>query len=297
MRYLILIAWIFSSLFAQTETFEFGGIQRSYLLHVPSSYQGKAVPLVIFLHGAGGNSEGAARHNGWLEKADQEGFIAVFPQGAPLDPKREGHFFTNPNIWNDGLHRSTIPVDDIAYLRKVIGDVTQSYKIDPKKIYLTGFSNGASMTFRAGIEMSDLLAAIAPVSGHLWLKDPKPRKKLSMMLITGDADPLNPLNGGLAENPWTWSTVNKPPMIDSVLTWLKVLNLDPSKKRVVERNGVTYTTYGPNDQGKEVIFIVIKGQGHIWPCGVNWMPERYVGKPQDTLNATETIWNFFTQVK
>lgn len=229
MRYLILIAWIFSSLFAQTETFEFGGIQRSYLLHVPSSYQGKAVPLVIFLHGAGGNSEGAARHNGWLEKADQEGFIAVFPQGAPLDPKREGHFFTNPNIWNDGLHRSTIPVDDIAYLRKVIGDVTQSYKIDPKKIYLTGFSNGASMTFRAGIEMSDLLAAIAPVSGHLWLKDPKPRKKLSMMLITGDADPLNPLNGGLAENPWTWSTVNKPPMIDSVLTWLKVLNLDPSK--------------------------------------------------------------------
>ncbi len=272
---------------------ELQGMSRKYLIHVPHSYKGEEIPLVLFLHGAGGNSEGAAKKYGWTRKADEESFIVVFPEATPLDLTKPSHFRTNPNVWNSGLPHVKKSVDDIAYLRKVIEDVSKRYKVDPRRVYMTGFSSGASMTFRAGIELSDILTAIAPVSGHLMVEHPKPKRTMSMMLIVGDADPLNPIDGGPAKNPWTPHLVNKPPMIASVLDWLKLLNIAPTQKTVEKKGGVTFTRYGPNGKGQEVEYIVVAGQGHEWPGGERALPEKLTGKEMNTLNATDTIWQFF----
>lgn len=298
-----IILWSLCMLFAtfsieaagdETHSLTVNGQKRSYRIHVPSA--STPMPLVLMLHGAGGTAERAARHCGWIAKSDQESFIVVFPEALPANPSKPSHFGTNPNLWDDGAHR-THPTDDIAFLRSLIQDVMQHHNVDPKRIYCTGFSNGASMSFYAGIELSDLLAAIAPVSGHLWIKSPQPKRQISLMLIAGSQDPLNPLLGGKAFNPWLKRNTVKPPMIESVNIWLKLLGISESQKTIQKSSDTLITRYGPNPKGLEVIYIIIEGQGHEWPGSPRVHPEFLTGKNQTTFNATDAIWNFFKTQK
>lgn len=275
------------------------GLKRSYLIHVPNGIGSTPAPLVLMLHGAGGSAEGAAKNYGWLSKADQEGFIVVFPEALPLDPSQPAQFKTNPTLWNDGSKRGRIdPHDDIAYLREVVQDVARHHAIDRQRIFCTGHSNGASMCFLAGIEMSDVFAAIAPVAGHLWNQDPHPKKTLSLLFIVGGADPLNPIDGGLGRSLWSHKANNpKPPMIDSVNPWLKLIGVNESQKRVEKKDDLLITRYGPNPVGQEVVYIIVEGQGHEWPGGQSGLPEAIMGKNKTSFSATNAIWDFFKQNK
>src|SRR5258706_11090953 len=63
------------------------GTERTYLIHLPSGYNDQEkVPLVIALHGGGGNPEQFARDTGFNQKADEAGFIVVYPRGTGLLP-------------------------------------------------------------------------------------------------------------------------------------------------------------------------------------------------------------------
>lgn len=275
---------------------EVDGIKRKYLLHVPAlGSNTDRVPLVLVLHGAGGTADGAAKHYGWKEKSDEESFIVVFPEALPLDTTQPSNFKRNPNVWNDGSTRKkNTHIDDSAFLRQVIEEVSQRYKVDPKGIYMTGFSNGASMTFKAGIDLSNLLAAIAPVSGHLWLKNPRPKRVISLMLITGDSDPMNPLKGGRATNPWSPLGHHSQPMEDSVKIWAQLLKENDKNAVVVDLNGVKIKRYGPNSSGQEALFIVVPGQGHEWPGSDRLLPLKTSGPNVKIYNATNAIWDFFS---
>jgi polyhydroxybutyrate depolymerase len=294
----LLLLLLSGSLFATegsidtTYGFQLDGFERKVVVHVPPKEKGPA-PLVVVLHGAGGTAYGASQKFGWLQKANKEGFIVAFGEALPLNTDASARFLTNPNVWSDGFHRPQGKVDDIGYLKRAINEVTTRHEVDPKKIYMTGFSNGASMTFRAGVELSELLAAIAPVSGHLWLEDPVPKRALSMLLITGDNDPINPLEGGETINPWMLKKEYKPPMNRSVEAWLKLVDIPAVDKQVEEKPDATYTRYGPNQRGLEVVYIVVKGQGHEWPGGIRALPELVTGPTVSDFNATDVIWNFF----
>lgn len=268
------------------------GLSRKYLVHLPSNLSPK-YPVVLFLHGAGGTAEGALNHYGWVEKSDQESFIAVFPEATPIDLSNPPNFRTNPNVWNDGSGSGKERTDDISFLKKVINDVLKEYWGDPNRVYITGFSNGASMTFRAGIELSDSVKAIAPVSGHLWQKYPKPKKLMSLLLITGDADPLNPLEGGAAKNIWNVGKEKRPSMKESIKIWLGLLGIGEGEKKVKQENGITKVFYGPNKTGLEVIYMIIRGQGHEWPGKPRVLPEFLTGNNVLNFSATDTIWDFF----
>lgn len=274
-----------------------GGVTRNYMLHVPpkSNNEGAPLPAVMVLHGAGSSAMGSSRHYGWREKADKEGFVAIFPEATPLH-QGDASFRWNPKVWNDGSGRGFTekhPIDDIAYLRAVLDDVIAKVKLDVKKIYCTGFSNGASMCFRAGVELSDRFAAIAPVSGHLWLTSPKPERPISMMLIAGTADPINPIDGGPAKNPWQHTAEMKPAMIDSVKAWVKLIGA-PEEPAMVEEHGIVKTFhYGPGKGDCVAIFIVITGQGHEWPGTPRVLAEKLSGKSVTSINATDVIWSFF----
>lgn len=276
---------------------QFGGRVRTYLVHLPRNFDpARPSPVVVMLHGGGGKGEGAMKETGWDRKADAEGFIAIFPDGTPVNPARAARFSTNPQLWNDGSGRGPAVVresDDVGFIRALLDDAISRYHADPRRLYATGFSNGASMTFRMAAELADRIAAAAPVSGHLYLKEPKPARAVPLMLVTGTADPLNPLHGGTVKIPWGFRRENKAPMQDSVTAWARAIGC---RERPVSREyapGVLRWTYAPCKDHAEVLFYTVDGLGHVWPGGLPMLPEWLVGKPSDTLNANDLIWEFF----
>jgi polyhydroxybutyrate depolymerase len=272
-----------------------GKMTRTFVVHVPPGFDGKSkVPVVIMLHGAGGSGEGAITETGWDAKSDREGFIAVFPDGSPPHPMLPARFYLNPRLWNDGSGRGAIGVehvDDLGFISAMIDFLEARYAADPARIYCTGFSNGASMTFSVGLNLSNRIAAIAPVSGHLWYHDKQLAYPVPLLFIIGTDDPLNPIGGGSVKLPWE-KIENVPPIEDSLKEWERMLGCGP-EVQTARSNGVLEVTYDRCARGGEVEYYRVSGLGHIWPGGKNRLPEKWVGEPSDSLNATDVIWEFF----
>ena len=279
-----------------------GGLDRHYLAHVPNGAgEGKAVPVVMMFHGAGGSGRGAMRETGWAQKADKEGFIAVFPDAMPPDPTQPAKFGTNNQIWNDGSGRGVSGeknIPDVAFINAMLDDIAARFSVDSRRIYATGFSNGASMTFRVGVELSTRIAAVAPVSGSLWIDRPKLDKPVSLYYITGDSDPLNPLDGGTPKFA-TGREIeadmsrSKVPVSAMISTWARALGCRTEPQQEAAGKGLTTLIYSGGPQGSEVRFTTVIGQGHIWPGGLSYLPKALIGNATDSLKATDAIWEFF----
>ncbi len=140
------------------------------------------------------------------------------------------------------------------------------------------------------------IAAIAPVAGALWLEPLRLECPVSMIYITGTADPLNPIEGGVPRLATGHSdkirAKPKPPVRDTILKWRKAL--DPNTPRSTSQaNGVRTEIYGPGRGGAEVVYVTVEGLGHTWAGGRSLLPEFMVGKRSDKIKATDMIWEFF----
>lgn len=283
-----------------------GGIERTFTVHVPqppkdakrATAAKKGLPLLLMLHGAGGSGDQAAQQTGWAAKADREDFVAVFPDALPADPKRPPGFLTNPRFWSDGSGRGQAArgaVDDIGFLTAVLDTVEKRCNVDPRRVYLTGFSSGASMTFAAvASSLSKRVTAAAPVSGHFWVTGKKPERAVPLLFLIGTRDPLNPMEGGTARTPWGRPEV-KPKVADTVAAWAKATGCPLEPAPLKDENGVKAVAYGPGDNGAEFVFTTIEGLGHRWPGGKERLPERLVGPGTNKLNATDAIWTFLAR--
>ncbi len=277
------------------------GLERTYIVHVPATYRPQAPsPVVIMLHGGGGTGIAAKRETGWAEKADKEGFLAVFPDAVARDPAKRSSFAGNPQLWNDGsgrFHPAQNAVDDVRFLDAMLDDLLARFNVDNKRIYVTGFSNGASMTFRLGTELSERIAAIAPVAGALWEKPQPLKRPVPMIYITGTDDTLNPIEGGvprLATGRQMGGGKAKPPVRDSILRWTSMIGCPAEPRDLSESNGVLIEKYGLGGEGAEVVLVKVEGLGHQWAGGKSLLPEFMVGAGSDKINATSVIWEFFT---
>ena len=276
----------------------FDGLARRYIVHVPPGYDGKTpVPVVIMFHGGGGKARGAMSETGWSAKADKENFLAVYPEGVPHEPGRYASFVLNPQTWNDGSGRENLPaarmrIDDVGFVNAMLDDLSARLRVDPRRIYATGFSNGASMAFRAGRELATRLAAVAPVAGSDWLAQPAPARPVPLLYITGTQDPLNPIDGGpihIGRKP----AGTKPPVREFIQKWVQMLGCAPEPHVIYDRDGVRGTAYSACHENAEVVFYTVAGMGHFWPGGKSHLPERVIGKSSDAINATDVIWEFF----
>jgi polyhydroxybutyrate depolymerase len=243
-----------------------GGILRHYLVHVPPG--SGQFPLVMMLHGAGGSAGFAADETGWSRLADTAGFAVVYPEGMPVRPDRKPKFLTNPQAWTDGSGRGRH--DDVGFLVAVLDDLREL--VDPKRIYVTGFSNGAGMTFRLAAEHAERIAAIAPVAGHCPMVDAKPVRPIPTFYLIGDADPLAPLTGGTVRTPWG-KAAGQPPISQTFERWASAIDQPP---------------------GSEMFPVkVIPGLGHHWPGGKGLLGEELGGPVFSSVDATAEIWEFF----
>lgn len=287
---------------SRTHSISVNGMNRTYEVHVPAAARPQTpVPVVIMLHGGGGSSRAAQHETGWTEEADKQGFLAVFPDALARDPARKSRFAGNPQLWNDGSERfypALSRVNDVQFLEAVLDDLIAKHPVDQNRIYVTGFSNGASMTFRFGSALSERIAAIAPVAGVMWGEPSGLKRPVPMMYITGNADTLNPIEGGvsrLGTGRLMGGGKEKPPVRDTIRSWARLISCPEAPREVTESNGVLTERYGPCPEGGEIVYVEIEGLGHQWAGGKSLLPESWVGKGTDKFNATDEIWAFFTK--
>lgn len=264
------------------------GAARTYLVHLPVHYkQGEMCSLVFVLHGGTGNAEGAKRMSQMDPKADREGFIVVYPNGT-------GKFQDRLLHWNDGSQRSGdggTSADDIVFFRQLIKQLEKDYSIDPRRIYATGLSNGAIMVYRLGCELSDKLAAIAPVSGALNYNKSLPANPLSVIIFHGTADEYVPYNGGTGKASGGRKR-NDQSVAYAVGFWVKHNGCNPIAARE-EFGNIIKEQYSGGKANTEVVLYTVKGEGHSWPGGIKGIRYGNVDEPTQEISATNLMWEFF----
>lgn len=275
-----------------------GGYERSALLHIPDCEPPAAGwALVIVFHGGGGTAAGINWEASWSAKADQECFLALFPDGLARDPSRKSRFIGNPQTWNDGSERFNQDVNDVGFISSLIKLMENNLAVNSNGIFVTGFSNGASMAYRTAAELSSQIEAAAPVSGALWLDELDLQSPVSLLYISGTDDPLNPISGGqprtlLGRNEIGGST-EKPPLDKQIEIWRQALHCREQVLESKPQPEIQIFEYQHCQNAAEVKVILLEGHGHHWPGGKSLLPEFLVGPKRETLNATAEIWKFF----
>lgn len=189
---------------SETRTVDHDGLDRTYVLSVPESYDGDvATPVIVNMHGLSSTAEQQNLLSNMPGAGGERGYIVVAPQGEPATiPFPSGAFTTN--FWNvaDVVDSSGVDaqlegaVDDIGFLGSVMDDLEQELCIDTDREYATGLSNGAAMAVALACVDSERWAAIAPVAGANFVTECDPSTPVSMVNIHGTADMLAPYEGG-----------------------------------------------------------------------------------------------------
>ena len=269
-------------------------MERHYTVYSPAADHVQHLPVVLMLHGGGGTSKTAMEETGWMQKAEAAGFLLVFPEGARQHTDKPPGFRTNPQTWNDGSGRfysGKQNIDDVAFIDNVIEEVALSHDVDAGRVFVTGFSNGASMAYRLALELSERIAAIAPVaSSGLRMPAKKRKSPVPVVAIQGMGDPRNPLEGGtvrLADG----QEDTRSPVTETIERWAAMNGCDPTPT-VSDVDGVKRVSYGGRNEA-EVVLYLVSGMGHTWPGGKTLLPKSLVGDTTSRLNANDVIWAFF----
>src|ERR1043165_7375006 len=175
-----------------TRSLEVDKRNRTYIVHIPKSYDGsKPFPVVLAFHGGGSNAEQMVKFCGLNETAVKNGFIVVYPNGTGRLEK----ILT----WNGGNccgYAMQQKVDDVAFTKAMLDDLGKVVKVDPKRVYATGMSNGAIVSYLLASELSDRIAAIAPVGGPMGTETCNPKRPVPVIHFHGTDDEFAPFKGG-----------------------------------------------------------------------------------------------------
>jgi len=276
-------------------------LKRTYIIHYPqkNARAGK-LPLIIALHGRGGEGESMVHltRGGLNRISDREGVIIVYPDGIDKG-------------WNDGRIDEEANdralkenIDDVGFINALIDRMIGKYNADPHRVYVTGMSNGAIMSYRLACELSGKIAAIAPVAGNIPVMVSEvchPAKPVSVMAINNVNDPLVPYDGGEIMGHLHRTKLGKVLSVDeSVGLWVKADHCKPDPFIEQEpdtdpddRTTVLKKTYNGGSGGTEVVLFRVDGGGHTWPGGLQYLPAWLIGRTSRDIDANEEIWKFF----
>lgn len=260
------------------------GQTRRMLLHLPASAPGPGpIPIVLGFHGGFGNAESFRSLTGLNATADARGFGVAY-----LD--------AGDGVWGDYRPGPGQPDTDLAYVRAAMDYLVTNHNADPRRFYATGISNGAAFSFVLGSELSDRIAAIAPVAHNLtqaFVEQATPSGPMHVLQIVGNADPLMPFNGGVQGN--------GDPVLSSAATmqyWQALNGNGPSTSVLLPNVAADGTmafreTFAASSNGFELERIVVLNGGHTWPGGTQYLPVSTIGLTSRDFSANDVIWDFF----
>ncbi|MBF6329876.1 polyhydroxybutyrate depolymerase [Nocardia transvalensis] len=242
-------------------TLDWGGKQRSYVVHLPPGHDGTAaLPLVVAMHYYPGDAAGVAETSGWNDKADRENFVVVYP---------EGHGSAFNALICCGSE------DDVGFIRTVVDQVADEWKIDRKRVYASGISNGGDMSFKLAVELPGTFAAIAPVSGGFIgpaAADPayRPSKPVSVITFLGGKDRYySQFDTGITQ-------------------WQQRLACTADRPPTQYPKGITVATSRCGD-GSDLAVYRLPEMDHAWPGATRGL----YADPEAGVNATDLAWDFF----
>jgi polyhydroxybutyrate depolymerase len=272
-----------------TRTISVGGLKRTYVAHAPKEHVvGPPVPVVVALHGATMNGPMMASFTGLNHKADEAGFIAIYPDGTGTN---SSFFWNGGNCCGPAREKN---IDDVAFIDSLLNDLMTAYAVDSRAIYATGMSNGAVMAYRLAAELSNRIAAIAPVAGAVGFEPNPPGRPVSVLHFHGSRDEYVPFLGGIGANSPTQTDFCS--VEQSIQTWVKANGCSDSPRTdVLSEDGdglrVTRTTYGGGRDGTEVSLVAIEGGGHTWPGMKPTLKD--LGPSTLKISANDLMWEFF----
>ncbi len=259
-------------------------LRRQYRLHLPQSYDSRQpTPLVLAFHGRLGTGKHMEKLTGLSNLADQRGFMVAYPNGVGRS-------------WNAG--HGTGPaeaqgVDDVKFTAMLIDSLGQTLNLDRRRVYATGFSNGAVFTHRLACELSEKIAAIAAVAGTMAPvigRSCHPHRPVAVLQIHGSADPFVPWEGGRTQGGGFVESVAA-----TVAGWVARDGCasQPEVSDIVR--GVICESYRPPAQAAMVILCRVEGGGHTWPGGYQYLPQKLIGVTNRSWDASQAIWDFFLE--
>jgi len=273
-----------------SRTVHVDGSARHYVLHVPPQYAPDTpMPVVLAFHGGGANARNMIAFSGLNDKADEAGFLVAYPEGSGRIERMLA--FNAGNCCGEAAARH---VDDVAFVRHVLDDLQEIANVDRRRVFATGMSNGAMMAYRLASEMSDRIAAIAPIGGPMGTKECRPGRAVSVMHFHGDADAFAPFKGGRGRG---ISGTDFYSVQHSIDAWVAANGCHPTPtvERFPDREDdgttVKQLRYGSGKDGSEVVLVLIEGGGHTWPGREPRM--RALGASTRDISANDLMWEFF----
>ena len=253
------------------QTIVHDGIEREYILYVPNSYDGtSAVPLLLNFHGFGGSASEFINDADMRAEAEANSFILVYPQGSCLN---------GASHWNpcpiDGDNKST--ADDVGFVEAMISEISSQYNLDMERIYAAGYSNGGMMAYGLANYKSDLIAAVASVSGTMLNCTGPTSHPMPVIHLHGTSDGVIPYDGSN-----DYSSVQ-----NTLDYWINFNNTVSSPTISIDNTGgmtIEHYVYDQGDNSVSVEHYKYVGGDHVW------FNETYQGQ-----NASKLVWDFMSR--
>ena len=275
--------------FVEERVIEHEGLERSFLIYVPKNIKENA-PLVVAIHGYTSSAKTLMGYSGINQIADKEGFLVAYPQGTK--DSRDNYFF------NVGYEfHSDSKVNDVNFIREIVLNLTKDYKLNSKRVFATGMSNGGDMSYLLACTSSDLFTAVAPVAGVMMkdtLENCNPEKKIPIFEIHGTKDSISKFEGDM-NNEDKWGAYYDLP--STIEFWVNKHALNEKEtiqlenKNTEDGTTITFERYWSDESQQEVWFYIVNDGNHTWP-GMTGLFSRTAN--QD-INSAEEIWKFFSK--
>ena len=254
-----------------TQSIVHDGVNREYVLYIPNSYDGtSSVPLMLNFHGFGGSASDYIQEADMRSLAEAETFILIYPQGSSLDGLPH---------WNacplGGDNKSD--ADDFGFIEAIINEISSQYNLDMERIYAAGYSNGGMMAYGLANYKSDLVAAVASVSGVMLECIGSTSHPMPVLHLHGTSDGVLPYNGS-----GYWSSVQ-----NTLDYWINFNNTIITPTISNDNSGGMSIEHYVYDQGDSSVSVehykYIKGD-HVW------FSTTYQGQ-----TASELVWDFLSR--
>jgi len=282
---------------ASAESLDVSGVRRSYELQKPVA---RPAPLVIVLHGNTQEGRAMRERTSWPDVARREQFAVVFPDGL-------NHAWADMRSADERAAGGPPPgTDDVAFIVELTQKLILDGVADPKRIYVTGVSNGGAMALTLACQRPDLFAAAGSVIMGMtesMIDGCRPSRKIAILLMNGTADPLVSYMGGRGRGRVAVSNLLSTP--DTLQFWRRANGCEPSDAREVDLPDIDrfdQTTVTRIDShcpaGADTVLYRVNGGGHRMPgyvadARLKRIVDRMLGPQNRDIDGAQTIWDFF----